>query len=263
MLKIVFYTQDVRLKVRLALPSDPFQNSCKWKDKLEFIVVPDGAFTMLWTSLLPDLAPEYAELLVDLVSARYPLSPEHKKLKDICPEMIFNNPTDEWVFYGGSFNPWHKGHQACLDLLPEDKVCLMLPDQNPQKELRDIHAVITVLELSNRAKFKKNQFLVPTFLLQQKKNPTVEWIEKMKEEFPEKKLSLLMGFDSFSTLNTWIRVEDLLKNLHTIYVVSRLEDEEDQIKAKKEALQMRTDLNVVFLGKHDYEHLSSTELRRK
>ncbi len=218
---------------------------------------------MVWTSLLPDLAPQHANALVDLVSARYPVTKKYSKLKELCPELCFKQTSDEWVFYGGTFNPWHLGHQACLDLLPEDKVCWVLPDRNPQKELRDLHTVFTILELSNKARFKKQQFLVPTFLLEHKKNPTVEWIEKLHQEFPHIKLSLLMGFDSFSKMKTWVRADDLLPKLHAIYVVSRLEQEVERRNALDDARALGSNLNIVFLGHHDYELVSSTDLRKK
>lgn len=261
MLKLVFYTKDRTLKVREAFPEDDFSSSKKWGNKLEFILSESGQFMMAWTSLLPDLGPEYAEALLKLISARYPISPDWDRLKSLAPEMLFKNGTDEWVFFGGSFNPWHEGHQACLTLLPEDKTCLVLPDRNPHKELRDLGPVATVLEISTNGKFKPTQFLVPTFLLEHRKNPTVNWVEKLKEEYPTYRISLLMGFDSFANLKSWTRAEDLIPLLDTVYVVSRLEDDQDRREALDQAYARGPRLNVVFLGKHEFEDVSSTEIR--
>lgn len=262
MLKLVFCTKD-RLKVRLATSEDNFEKSCKWKDRLEFIMSDESRFTMIWSSLLPDLEPEYALAFIDLVSARYPLSPDYPLLKSLCPGITFDHDFDEIVFFGGTFNPWHQGHQACLNLIPKDKTLLILPDRNPQKELRELEPVYTLLQISSRARLKDNQYLVPTFLLEQKKNPTVEWVEKLKNDFPTLNISLLMGFDSFSTLKTWIRTGDLLPKIHTIYVVSRLEDDGDRRLALDEAHALGPHLNVIFLGKHEYENISSTDIRKK
>lgn len=263
MLKIVFFTQDSRLKVRLAGADDSFTKSCTWKDKLQFMVSESGDFMMLWTSLLPDLEPEYAEALVDLVGSRYPISPSYKELREKCPQMVFKNTADEWVFFGGTFNPWHQGHQACLNLLSDDKPCLILPDRNPQKELRNLSPVSTLLEISTKARFKKHQFLVPSFLLMNEKNPTVDWVERLKDEMPTLKISLLLGFDSFANLKTWVRSSDLLPQVHTLYVVSRLEDDDERARALDEAHALSSDLNVVFLGKHEFENVSSTEIRNR
>lgn len=218
---------------------------------------------MAWASLLPDLGPHDAKSLVELVSARYPVSTDFHDLKDKCPSLTFPLEADEWVFYGGSFNPWHLGHQACLNLLPQDKTCFVLPDMNPHKELRDVDPPLQVLELITRIRFGKKQYLVPTFLLDKIKNPTVDWIEKLRVEFPEKKLSLLMGFDSFSHLKSWTRSQDLINALDAIYVVSRLETEETKSEALNYVEGISKKVSVVFLGRHEFEAVSSTSLRKK
>jgi len=218
---------------------------------------------MLWTSLLPDLEPVYAEALVELVGARFPVSKHYQKLKKECPDFVFTNDTNEWIFYGGTFNPWHQGHQSCVDLLPDEKICLILPDRNPQKDIRQINPVTTILEISSRAKFKKNQFLAPTFLLEPKKNPTIDWVEQIKKDFPHHKLSLLMGFDSFMEIHSWIRSKELLSMLHSIYVVSRLEDDSKRTMALQQKDLLKQDLEIIFLGRHDYENISSSEIRKK
>ncbi len=212
---------------------------------------------------MPDLEPEFAEALIDLVSARYPLSEDHPLLQEICPELIYQGPGDEWVFFAGTFNPWHRGHQSCLDLLPEEKVCFILTDKNPRKELNYVHPVACILDMGHKVKFKKNQFLVPTFLLKSEKNPTVEWIEKLKKNFPAQKLSLLMGFDSFSQIQSWIRASDLLKNLHCLYVVSRLENRTELELAEAAMNKFEPKVKIQFLGNHLYENLSSTQIREQ
>jgi nicotinic acid mononucleotide adenylyltransferase len=262
-LRLVFYTKGPSLKVRTALPGEEIENCCQWKDKLEYTVSDDGNFTMLWTSLLPDLAPPYAHALIELVAARYPVSIEYEKLRSQCPQIAYPVDTEEWVFYGGTFTPWHPGHQACLELLPSDKVCFILPDRNPLKANHDIDPVSKILEISNRAKFHPKQFLVPTFLLLSEKNPTFDWIEQLHRSFPGQRLSLLLGFDSFENLPQWRRYEDLLRILYRIYVVSRLEDEHKAHAAKENALQANPQLSVVFLGRHPHEKHSSTLLNKK
>ncbi len=262
MLKLVFFTQDIRLRVRVASREDDFSQSFFWEDKIQFTLSDDKNYTMIWTSLLPDLEPIFAEALIRLVSARYPVSPDYPRLKEMCPRLIFQSQDQEWVFFGGTFNPWHEGHQSCLNLLPEDKLCFILPDQNPQKNFRNSHMVSEFLQISTHARFKKKQFLVPSFLLLKEKNPTVEWIEKLAEEFPTIKLSLLMGFDSFAHLKSWIRIDDLLKHLHGLYVVSRQETEEQKRKAL-DYVNGRAPVKVAFLGSHPFESLSSSSLRAK
>lgn len=248
------------LKARKVEPYETMGRPLVWKH-MEFEYTSSPLMMINWPILLPELSPETARSLLDLVGSRYPFSPYHQELKNICPELVFTKTTDEWVFFGGSFNPWHKGHQACLDLLHPDKICFILPDRNPQKELKVVEPVSTIIELVTKIKFGKNHYIAPTFLLDFQKNPTITWIEKLHRDFPDKKLSLLMGFDSLKNIQKWVRAHELLKMLSTIYVVSRLEEDEEQQAVTTPLKELAPQLNIEFLGGHDFEDISSTQLR--
>ena len=72
-----------------------------------------------------------------------------------------------------------------------------------------------------------------------------------------------MGFDSLNGIFNWTRYEDLLKGLNCIYVASRLEDEEEKQLLAKKINSNAPHLEIQFLGHHDFENLSSTNLRKK
>ena len=72
-----------------------------------------------------------------------------------------------------------------------------------------------------------------------------------------------MGFDSFLDLDTWIQSEELLNLIDSIYVVSRLETESQRTEALEKNARLNPNLEITFLGRHDYEDLSSTEIRKK
>lgn len=258
--RLYLYLDNEVLKARKAESYEKFTKPLIWKD-LEFEYTTSPLLMINWPIILPELAPRAARSLLDLVGSRYPFAPNFKQLKDICPELLFTKTSDEWVFFGGSFNPWHKGHQACLDLLPEDKLCFILPDRNPDKELKVIEPVSTILQLVSKIKFAKHHYIAPTFLLDFQKNPTITWIEKLHEDFPNKKHSLLMGFDSFKGVLNWVRAEELLPMISTIYVVSRLEEDDEREAVAGPIRAIAPNVNLHFLGRHDYESISSTQLR--
>jgi nicotinate-nucleotide adenylyltransferase len=263
LLRLYIYVKDHHLQVRKASAHERFISPCIWRNQVEFEYCVDENYMLTWVTLLPDLDPVEARALLDLVGARYPISPQYQKLKKLCPKIVYQNMADEWVFYGGSFNPWHSGHQACVDLLPLDLTCFVLPDINPQKQQYQFELVSSVIELSAKARFTKNQFLVPSFLIEPVKNPTVIWMERLKKEFPEKKLSLLLGFDSFSQISHWIRGRELLPLLHCLYVVSRMETDHAREKISSELKTIAPNLEIEFLGRHGYEEVSSTDIRTK
>ena len=60
-------------------------------------------------------------------------SPEQNVL---LPQKMAKNlqgPLSRVTFFGGSFNPWHRGHRECLNLCAEDEI-MVVPDCNPWKK---------------------------------------------------------------------------------------------------------------------------------
>lgn len=170
---------------------------------------------------------------------------------------------EELIFFGGSFNPWHSGHTSCLKLMDEEKLVIVMPDHNPFKNVtnqEDRFSSMSDLEQELKVR-PKHTFLYGGFIQENTHNPTHNWLMQVKSEFPDNKLSLLVGFDSFMSLDKWIEAKEIITSLNCLYVVSRL-DNAPAKKAQADLLQkIGTELKIEFLGHHAYEHLSSTEIR--
>lgn len=102
--------------------------------------------------------------------------------------------------------------------------------------------------------------IYPGFLLKESANPTVEWMKYLKRKYSKLPASLLMGFDQLKNFHTWSQVEELAPLIHHIYVASRLENE-DEFETIQDELSEKFDLEVISLGHHAYEDVSSTKLR--
>jgi nicotinic acid mononucleotide adenylyltransferase len=137
---------------------------------------------------------------------------------------------------------------------------IIIPDNNPFKKYDKALDRSPSINQIDQIVDDKNIFLYLGFSELQDSNPTNTWIKKLKAK-TNKKLSLLMGFDSFITIHKWLESESLLNNITKIYMLSR----QDQIDKKKEQLMLLKDSNpnleVIFLGNHSYEQLSSSALR--
>jgi nicotinic acid mononucleotide adenylyltransferase len=260
--KLFLFLDHQTVKAREVESWEKLEHPIKWMD-LEFEVIDSSQRMVTWPNLLPDLSPETARSFLDLIASRYPFSRDRETLRNLCPKMMFEFPVEEWVFFGGSFNPWHKGHQACLDLLPKEKICFILPDKNPLKEDSIREPVVTSLELIRKIKFGPHHYFVPTFLIHNEKNPTITWVEKVHAAFPAKQLALLIGFDSLKNIHNWVRAEELLNKLATLYVASRLEDDDERHKVAGPLMKLAPKLKIEFLGRHEFEKLSSSELREQ
>lgn len=164
---------------------------------------------------------------------------------------------DSVTFFGGSFNPFHEGHRACLDLCPEKNI-LIVPDRNPFKDVRSLDPEKDFFWLADLLK-ETTYSLYPGFLLKKEKNPTSSWLPFVK--IPEK--NFLMGDDSYLDLLKWKSPDVIVKALTKLYVVPRTGKKEDYLKVEKELLKWNPQLEVHYLAEHPYMNLSSTELRKK
>lgn len=125
----------------------------------------------------------------------------------------------------GSFNPIHIGHLIIANYMATqtdlDKVWLVVSPQNPLKQKKSLardydrlHLVRLgigdnpVLEVSNV------EFNLP------KPSYTVDTLTYLKEKYPEREFSLIMGGDNLATLHLWKNYELLLAN-YDIYVYKR------------------------------------------
>jgi nicotinate-nucleotide adenylyltransferase len=169
----------------------------------------------------------------------------------------------EICFFAGSFNPWHTGHTNCLKLLPVDKVLIVAPDHNPYKELVLQNENASNLDdISNHIKMRStNTYLFDGFFTSNSKNPTHTWVQELKNLDSNKEISLLVGFDTFISIHTWLEAKLLLSQLSTLYVVSRLDSEQDRTDQIDRLRELNPNLKLNFLGNHTHEHVSSTKIR--
>ncbi len=139
--------------------------------------------------------------------------------------------------YFGSFNPIHVGHliiaQYMLQRDDIDQIWFVVSPQNPFKDkatlLKDHHRLALVrIAIEDEIKFKAEdiEFGMP------QPSYTIDTLTYLKEKYPDKKFSLLMGEDNLKGFNKWKNYEKILEN-HKIYVYPRIDGEstEHDVKA--------------------------------
>jgi nicotinic acid mononucleotide adenylyltransferase len=260
---LILHCSNNLVKARSATADELTGLKYRYREVLAFDLSDDETGMQPWTTLLAALPLTEASALLQLMGDRFPCAEGYHLLQALCPEIVFQDEAREWVFYGGSFEPWHEGHQACLNLLPEEKTCLVLPDRNPLKPQSKVDPVSVVINLCSEIQLKPRQYFAPSFLNQSVPNPTVVWIERLATDFPGQQLSLLMGFDSFASIQKWVRYQDLLNRLTTIYLVARKESDQEREDWISNMKTLAPRLKIVFLGRHDFEEKSSTAIRQQ
>jgi len=234
-----------------------------------FSLAPDSAYPMGWTSFPWSAIHEKFNLEDDfwpaLDAARFTFLEERPE--KFLPPLAVNIPlASDVAFFGGTFDPWHDGHRACLELAPTDISVIVCPDRNPHKPLKS-HDDVTTFFLNIREKAlrarSKSLWVYAGFLLKNEPNPTIRWILWLKRHRPDIRPYLLIGHDSLEKIETWTDAKDLVKLLSGLLVVSRMEDDTEHAKASAWALEQNSNLKIRFLGHHPHEHLSSTQMRTK
>lgn len=183
---------------------------------------------------------------------------------DFITDHNFDTSFDEIVFFGGSFNPWHSGHSSCLTLMDKEKLIIVMPDHNPFKDVtKEENRFSSLTDIKKELSIRpKNTYLFEGFIQDPNHNPTHNWLRQVRSNFPKLKLSLLMGFDSFMSIDKWIEAKQIIKDTSCIYVASRLDNKDARQSQYYLLKSMDSNIEVDFIGHHDYEHLSSTAIRK-
>lgn len=135
------------------------------------------------------------------------------------------NKKREIGLFFGSFNPIHIGHLAIANYITEftdiKELWFVVTPQNPWKKSSNLIAdrqrqymVELAIDKYDKFKFSDIEFNLP------KPNYTINTLAYLKEKFPTKTFSLIMGGDNLQHFKKWKNYELILKE-HKIYVYKR------------------------------------------
>lgn len=174
------------------------------------------------------------------------------------------------AFFGGTFDPIHRGHLAIAKAAAEtcalDQVIFAPTGRQPLKS-KDAEAPfadrLAMVELvatpAVDARFVSSNIDAPK--ANRQPNYTVDVLERLSQERPKDRLFAIAGADSFLSLPKWREPERLVELAEWI-VVSRPEVPltQDRIAVLGLDAQQRKRLHVLT---NVHEEVSSTELRRR
>jgi nicotinic acid mononucleotide adenylyltransferase len=186
------------------------------------------------------------------------LVPDSFDLLEISPRTAPCSSENHWLFFGGAFDPWHKGHRACLELCQKHSL-IVVQERGPWKDgtptaFREFYKLVDQTRDIALG-------LYPGFLARTIVEPTVVWINQVKG-----KKSFLVGADHLRDFSKWHEYKTLLDSLERLYVAPRavhqsnLSDSEFFYQWRDE-LQKETSTPIEILDRHPFEELSSTAIR--
>ncbi len=168
--------------------------------------------------------------------------------------------------YGGAYNPPHIGHmegaKSALKALNLSKLFIIPTCESPHKMLPPNSATDAQrLEMLNLAFSDCPGICVSDMELNRGGTSyTVDTVSKLKEEYPDSELVLIMGTDMFLSFLSW-RQPDVIMRKVSIGVLYRGEkNEESEIFQKKEELERLG--ATVYLVKNPVIMISSSDMRR-
>lgn len=152
-------------------------------------------------------------------------------MSDVVTNMISSfdqhpKPNEKKVgLFFGSFNPIHVGHliiaNYILNATDLVEIWFVVSPHNPHKKksslLEDYHRLAIVKEaIDDNIKFKVSdiEFNLP------QPSYTVDTLAYLKEKYPEKLFSLIMGEDNLRSFHKWKNYEVILEN-NPIYIYPR------------------------------------------
>ena len=127
------------------------------------------------------------------------------------------------AFYGGSFDPVHRGHMAVAEKLAEvfelDEFVFIPAFHAPHKLDRKPTSAFHRYAMLCLATSEKQKVKVSTIELELPEKPfTVETLERLKSQFPEDHIFFVMGADSWQDIQTWREWEKVLLMTNHIIV---------------------------------------------
>ena len=117
------------------------------------------------------------------------------------------------AIFGGSFDPPHTGHELivkkALEILDIDKLLVVTTYLSPFKESFCAPAPMRQAWLAKMFEGMKKVEIFSYECDQKRQVPTIETVLHVKSLYPEAKLFLIVGSDSFKALPKWNRHEEL------------------------------------------------------
>ena len=174
--------------------------------------------------------------------------------------------------FGGAFDPVHKGHTQSLkyisDLKIIDEIQVIPNYSSPHNKNIQIDEKHRLKMLEIAFKELKNIKLNDIELKNKTKSYTYKTLKYLKDIYPEKHLSLIIGLDSLYSFTTWKNWESIL-SLCSLLVLERKLNDSRGLKRELES-KISPDYDDFFSGhgkililKNDLINISSTDVRLK
>ena len=167
------------------------------------------------------------------------------------------------VVFGGSFNPPHNSHfsiaEQVLNQYEEvEKIVFVPVNKKYEKDgLEENKHRYNMLKLVIE---KNSDFVLSDIDMKGERSLyTIETLQEMEKQFPNKEIWFLIGSDNLKELHTWKKAEELLSK-YKVIVMERNQDKIEDIINQNELLKMYKE-NINKLDEKIKSNISSSYIR--
>lgn len=167
--------------------------------------------------------------------------------------------------FGGTFNPFHKGHRKCIEDI-DKSICfdeiLVIPDKiPPHKSSRDLANDKDRLNMCRLGTLGLKKVSVSDIEIKQTgKSYSVYTLRELVKRYPQDsyRLYFIMGSDMLLCFKKWYMYKEIL-SLCSLVCISRSKDDTDKLKdCAAELIAEGGDVSVISTEPFE---VSSTEIR--
>lgn len=174
------------------------------------------------------------------------------------------------AIFGGAFNPVHNGHIHLIRELsrinntidPFDKIILIPTANPPHKSSDGLISGEHRINMLNLAFADFDNVEISTIEFESKeKSYTYHTLKKLKKQYPNDDLTLLIGTDQLFNFNKWYKYDKIMK-LANVQAITREESQRQAVADFKEQ-NKDNDLSKISVLVAKPVVVSSTEIREK
>ncbi|AHM56462.1 nicotinate-nucleotide adenylyltransferase NadD [Peptoclostridium acidaminophilum DSM 3953] len=167
---------------------------------------------------------------------------------------------------GGTFDPIHNGHLAMAEAVREafslDRVLFIPSGKPPHKRRSEIADKQHRYNMTVLATNSNNAFEVsPVEVEREQLSYTVDTLKILKEEYKDSEIFLVMGADALCDIESWSRVDELLK-LCRVVGATRPGIDIDEFKREIEKIQRQFNVQILHVHVPSLD-ISSTDIRER
>lgn len=139
------------------------------------------------------------------------------------------------LFFGGSFNPPHRGHKNIvrhlLTIFPRDRIFITPNFRSPLKNEKDFlpEQVLKLCKLEFEEEIQNGAFIWEFELYKKEPSFTFESLQYLKDQDPNGSIGLVIGEDSLENFSHWYRYKDILSLVDLVVIFRRTTEQGKEV----------------------------------